>query len=187
MTEPVADVGPPPQPQPEQQPQLPPQTQTGRFGVGLLAAIVAAVIGGIIWAVITVTSNYRIGVVAVGIGVLVGLAIDRFGGGDRRLPAAGAVIALLGCLLGDLFADAHINAKYFGRSIFNEFGRPHELWNYYTNHFRAFDAVFYAIAAYEGYQFGRRGVRRAQAAEAAALMPAPAPEPSTPSDTSIAP
>jgi hypothetical protein len=153
----------------------PPQPPAGRFGLGLVAAIVAAVIGAIIWAVITVTSDYRIGVVAVGIGVLVGLAIDRFGGGDRRLPIAGAVIALLG----DLFADAHVIASIRHVSIFNELSRRHELWTLYTDRFKAFDAVFYAIAAYEGYQFARRGVRRAEAAGAAA-GDQPPPEPTTP-------
>ena len=203
MTEPVADVAPQPQPQPEPLPLPQPdplplaQPPAGRFGLGLLAAIVAAVVGGIIWAVITVTSDYRIGVVAVGIGVLVGLAIDRFGGGDRRLPIAGAVIALLGCLLGDLIADAHIIGKQAQIGTFAMFGHPHLLWLYYKHAFRAFDAVFYAIAAYEAYQFARRGIRRAQAGAAAspapapapvpAPAPAPAPEPATPGDSSIAP
>lgn len=180
MTEPSPEVAapeaaPPPAPPP------PPQAPAGGFAFGLATAIVAAVVGAVIWAVITVTSDYRIGVVAVGIGVLVGLAIDRFGGGDRRLPYAAAVIALLGCLLGDLFADAHIFGKLHG-GTFSEFGRPHELWSFYTDRFRAFDAVFYAIAAYEGFQFGRRGVRRA---EAAAAPPQP-PDPATPDDSAVA-
>ena len=204
MTEPPPEVAAPDLAAAEAAPPPPPpRPPSGGFALGLVTAIVAAVVGGIIWAVITVTSDYRIGVVAVGIGVLVGLAIDRFGGGDRRLPIAGAVLALLGCLLGDLFADAHIIARVRDASIFNEFGRPHELWSFYTDRFRAFDAVFYAIAAYEGFQFGRRGVRRAQAAGAppeppASEPPAPQPpapqppateppDPATPDDSPVAP
>lgn len=143
----------------------------GSFGKGLAAAIVAAVVGAIAWAIITVTTNYRIGLVAVGIGFLVGIAIERLGGGDRRLPIAGAVIALIGCVLGDLFADAHTIAKDLHVGIFDVFQHPHALWSVYTHAFRAFDAVFYAIAAYEGFQFGRRGVLRAQAAAAAHQPP----------------
>jgi len=152
VTQPVPAVAPPPK---------------GGFGTGLAAALVAALVGAIAWAIITVASNYRIGLVAVGIGFLVGLAIERFGGGDRRLPVAGAVIALLGCVLGDLFADAHVIARDLGIGIFDVFQHPHGLWNVYTHAFKAFDGIFYAIAAYEGFRFGRRGVVRAQAAAAA--------------------
>jgi hypothetical protein len=156
VTEPVPAVAPPP---------------AGSFGRGLAAAFAAAIVGAIVWAIITVTSDYRIGVVAVGIGFLVGLAIERFGGGDRRLPIAGAVIALLGCLLGDLFAEAHIIARDLHLGIFDVFQHPHALWDVYTHTFRIFDAVFYAIAAYEGFRFGQRGVQRATAAAAANQPP----------------
>ena len=186
MTEPTPEVATPELTASEVAPRdvvSPPKPPAGGFAVGLLAAIAAAVVGAIIWAVITVTTDYRIGVVAVGIGVLVGLAIDRFGGGDRRLPAAGAVITLIGCALGELFADAHIYGQPYGRGTFGELGRPHELWSIYTHRFAAFNAVFYAIGAYEAFQFGRRGVRRFQAATAAAP---PAPPPATPDDSAIA-
>lgn len=156
MTEPIPAVAPAP---------------AGGFGKGLAAAVGAAIVGAILWAVITVTSDYRIGVVAVGIGFLVGLAVERFGGGDARLPVIAALIALLGCLLGDLLADAHIIAKDLRIGTFDVLQHPHGLWNVYTHTFRAFDAVFYAIAGYEGYRFGRRGVLRAQAARVANQPP----------------
>ena len=156
MTEPIPGVAPPP---------------AGSFGKGLAVAVVAAIVGAVVWALITVESNYHVGLGAVGIGFLVGLAIERFGGGDRRLPVAGAVIALLGCLLGDLFADAHIIASGMHIGLFDVLRHPRMPWSYYTQTFRAFDLVFYAIAAYEGFQFGRRGVLRAQAAAAADQPP----------------
>jgi hypothetical protein len=156
VTEPVPAVAPPP---------------GGSFGKGIAVALVAALAGAIGWAIITATSGYRIGLVAVGIGFLVGFAIERFGGGDPKLPVAGAVIALLGCLLGDLFADAHVIAKNSHLGIVDEIRHPHDVWSAYTHAFRAFDAVFYAIAAYEGFRFGRRGVLRAQAAVASHQPP----------------
>jgi hypothetical protein len=84
---------------------------TGSFEKGIGAALLAALIGAIGWAVITVITDYRIGFVAVGIGYLVGAAIERYGGGDARLPVIGAVVALAGCVLGDLLAEAHIIAR----------------------------------------------------------------------------
>jgi hypothetical protein len=174
VTEPIPAVAPAPQ---------------GSFGRGLAAAIGAAIAGAIGWAIITVVSDYRIGFVAVGIGFLVGLAIERFGGGDVRLPIAGAVIAVLGCVLGDLFIAAHVLAKAGSQSVTSvPLG---DVWSAYTTLFRAFDGVFYAIAAYEGFRFGQRGVLRARAARAAHQPPsievpgagpgeAPAPPPPPP-------
>jgi hypothetical protein len=145
------------------------------FGRGVGAALVAAFIGAVAWAVITDVTNYRIGFVAVGIGFLVGLATERYGGGDPRLPVPAAVIALLGCLLGDLFATAFIISSDLHDSIGTVLQGPHLIWRVYTDAFRPFDFVFYAIAAYEGFRFAQRGVLRARAARAVATAQAGAP------------
>jgi hypothetical protein len=154
MTEPVVS------------PERPATVPSGSFGNGLGAAVGAAVVGAIGWAVITTITNYRIGFAAVGIGFLVGLAIERFGGGDPRLPVLGAVVALLGCVAGDLLADAYLVSKDLHISLGTVLSQPHNLWRVYTHSFRFLDAVFYAIAAYEGFRFGARGVARARAAQA---------------------
>jgi len=119
------------------------------------------------WAVITSVTNYRIGFVAVGVGFLVGMAIERFGGGDARLPVIGAIVALIGCVLGDMLADAHLVSRDVHIPLTTVLSHPHALWRVYTAEFRFLDAVFYAIAAYEGFRFGARGVMRARAARAA--------------------
>jgi hypothetical protein len=157
VTEPVPAVAPPPR---------------GGFGPGLALAFVAAILGALAGALIIVTTNHRIGLVPVGIGFLVGVAIERFGGGDRRLPFAGAVIALLGCLLGDLFADTHILGRDAHLSSFDVVQHHlHAVWRFYTDSFGVFEGVFYAIAAWAGFGFAQRGVRRAQAAAAANQPP----------------
>ena len=50
--------------------------------LGGLAGLAAAIIGAIIWAVVTVTAKYQIGWMAVGVGVLVGFAL-RIGKGGK--------------------------------------------------------------------------------------------------------
>jgi hypothetical protein len=151
---------------------------TKGFGRGLSAALAAAALGGIGWAVLTGLTNYKIGFAAIGIGLLVGLAVERFGGGDGRLPIVGAIAALLGCLFGDVLADAHILASQFHISIFTVLRdlshHPRNYVDLYQAGFKAFDLVFYAIAGYEGYKLSLRGVLRARAAAApvAPLEPA---------------
>jgi hypothetical protein len=72
--------------------------------MALAAGFAAALVGGILWAVITVVTNYQIGFMAVGVGLLVGYAVRYFGKGiDPIFGVAGAVLALLGCLLGNFF------------------------------------------------------------------------------------
>jgi hypothetical protein len=68
---------------------------------GLVAGIVAAFVGGAVWAVIVVVSNYEIGVMATGIGLLAGFATVRFAGA-KGLPLQVIAVgsALLGILVG---------------------------------------------------------------------------------------
>jgi hypothetical protein len=156
VTEPIDAVAPPP---------------AGRFGKGLAAGVAAALVGAVVGALITVNTNHRIGLVYVGIGVLVGVALERLGGGDRRLPYAGVLLALVGCALADLAADAHILGRTLHVSTFEIAKHPRLPWKFYTDGFRVFDGIFYAIAAFEGFWFARRGAQRAKVAAAADQPP----------------
>jgi hypothetical protein len=68
---------------------------------GLVAGIVAAFVGGTLWALIVAVTDYEIGIMATGIGLLAGFATVRFAGAKGlplQLIAVGA--ALLGIILG---------------------------------------------------------------------------------------
>ena len=161
----------------------------GSAGTGLAAAFGAAVVGGLVWALITITTNYKIGLVAVGIGLLVGKAVEQFGGGDARLPIPATLLALVGCAIGDLFSEIHLVAQAANLSDMKVLGDllspPSDLWRLFRDSFRAMDLVFYAIAAYEGFRFAQVGVAkaqyaRAQAAAAAQATQSPAMAPAQP-------
>ena len=64
--------------------------------------VIAAVVGAFIWDKITYYTNYQIGLVAAGVGFLVGLAVSMGAGGKSgtSLQVMGAVLAGLGILLG---------------------------------------------------------------------------------------
>jgi signal peptidase I len=85
----------------------PPQTpvttdESGSTGLALLAGLVAAIVGGTAWGLISKYTDYEVGVVAWGIGFLAGFAVARAAGGRRSpdLQAIAIVTALLGVLLG---------------------------------------------------------------------------------------
>ena len=138
----------------------------GGFGIGLAAALGAALVGALIWSLITITTDYKIGFAAIGIGLLVGKAVEHLGGGDARLPIPAALIALLGCVVGDLFTDVHFLAQAFDLSdatvAKDVVTSPDIAWRLYKAGFEAMDLVFYAIAAYEGFRFAQVGVHKAR-------------------------
>src|SRR4051812_41890305 len=130
-----------------------PAAVRGNAGTGLAAAFGATIVGALLWSILTVTTDYKIGFAAIGIGLLVGKAVEHVGGGDARLPVPAALIALLGCVMGDLFTDIHFLARaadlsdgHVARLVLSS---PSDAWHLYKAGFEAMDLVFYAIAAYE--------------------------------------
>ena len=72
----------------------------------VLAGLLAAIAGGIVWALIVVKFNYEIGFAAVGIGVLAGFAVVFATRGRKGLPLQVTVVlaSALGIVLGKYFS-----------------------------------------------------------------------------------
>ena len=129
------------------------KTENQNFLFGILAGVVAAVIGAVIWAVITVTTNYQIGWMAVGVGFLVGYAIKIFGKGvDPVFGISGAVIALLGCVAGNLLTVVIIGSNQEQVGVLTVLTRltPGIVVDLLKETFQPMDLLFYGIAVYEG-------------------------------------
>jgi hypothetical protein len=123
--------------------------------LALVAGVVAAAVGAALWAVITVTTGWQIGWMAVGVGFLVGFAVRKLGNGKTLVfGILGAVLALAGCLAGNLLSVvgfiAHESASQFfaalstltlddAVSLMIETASP-------------IDLFFYAFAVYEGFR-----------------------------------
>jgi hypothetical protein len=131
------------------------------FVGALLVGAVAAAAGGVIWAAITVATKMQIGLVAIGIGLLVGFAVRAVGKSSRpAFGVIGAVFALLGCVLGNLLSACAFIAMQGGVSptemALKVLSSPQTATMVLEETFDAMDLLFYAIAAYEGFKFGRR-------------------------------
>lgn len=81
-------------------------TQDTGLGKGIGFAVAAALVGALAWAGLTIVTNLQIGFAAIGIGLLVGFAVKASGARHPALPIIAGVVALLGCLLGDVLSDA---------------------------------------------------------------------------------
>jgi hypothetical protein len=75
------------------------------LGRGVIAGSTLALVGAILWGTITVITEYQIGYMAIGIGAMVGYGIRTFGKGlDQIFGMTGAIVSLVGCMLGNFLS-----------------------------------------------------------------------------------
>jgi len=129
------------------------------YPMALISGIVVGLIGAIIWAIITVATEYQIGYMAIAIGAGVGYTMRYFGKGiDQIFGITGAIIAVLSCLFGNFFSVIGFTANaeaigYLKTLTLFDYSRLIPL---ITDTFNFMDFLFYGFAAYEGYKFAFR-------------------------------
>jgi hypothetical protein len=87
----------------------------------LAGGLVAAVVGGLGWGLIVILTDYEVGFVAWGIGLLAGFLVVRFAGGRKGAPlqVIAIVASLVGIVLGKYVAYVYL-AKEAVREEFGE-------------------------------------------------------------------
>ncbi len=129
--------------------------------MGIAGGLVAALIGAIIWGFISSLTGFQIGWMAIGIGFLVGYAVKIFGkGSEISFGFAGAVLALLGCLAGNVFAMVAMVADHEGLAFFDLFSRLDlsSALALLSEGFGPLDLLFYGVALYFGYKHSFYGL-----------------------------
>jgi hypothetical protein len=134
-----------------------PTNLAGAIGAGALAAVA----GAVVWAVITVTTKYQIGFMAVGVDFLVGWAVQSAGrSGAAVLGYVGAALALAGCVLGNLLSASGFPAAGRDLQLLDVVAKvllqPAVAIRLLEATFSPMDVLFYAIAVYEGYKLARK-------------------------------
>ncbi len=126
---------------------------------GILAGLGAAILGACLWAVITVLTGYQIGWMAVGVGFLVGFANRTFGRGvDKTFGYCGALLAFVGCVLGNLLSVCIMIGNQTETSSLTVLSslNPGTAIDLILATFQPMDILFYGLALYEGYKFSFR-------------------------------
>lgn len=129
------------------------------LGLGIAGGAAAAAIGAGAWAMVTVFTHYQIGWMAVGVGFLVGVAVRTLGKGvDRVFGVVGSVLALLGCLAGNLLAACGMVAQQESLSFLDILSQLNTqiIQDLMVATFTPMDLLFYGIAVYEGYKLSFR-------------------------------
>ena len=125
---------------------------------GVLYAVIACIVGAAAWGLISVSTGYQIGYMAIGIGFLVGFAMRQGKGIRSVFGIIGATLALLSCVLGDFFSIIGYIAKDYDMSYTDVlFGADYaEIFSLMTENLASMTILFYGFAVYEGYKFSFR-------------------------------
>ena len=129
--------------------------------MAIVGGLLAAMVGAMIWAAITVAANFQIGWMAVGVGILVGGAVRMMGHGlERPYGYLGAVMSIFGCLLGNFLSVCMIVAQQEGLSpgVVLTHINPTTIPDLMIATFHPMDVLFYIIAVCEGYHFSFRKI-----------------------------
>ena len=125
------------------------------LALGAIAGIVGMVVGTAIWVGVTVTTNFQIGYMAVGVGLFVGLAMRLGRGYSQSFSVIGAVLALLGCALGNLLTGC----VFLSRELHTTFGKVvsrldvQMVGDIMGAMFSPMDILFYVLAAMAGWKY----------------------------------
>lgn len=128
---------------------------------GILAGLGMGVAGAIVWGIITITTGFQIGYLALAIGAAVGFTIRKTGKGiDPIFGYWGAGIALFSVMLGNFFSAmgflaGSVGLGYAETLLRFDYGY---LLAIMQETFSPMDLVFYGIAVYEGYKFSFREI-----------------------------
>jgi len=131
------------------------------FLMGITGGLLCAAIGAVLWAVITILTEYQIGYMALGVGFLAGLGVKTLGRGvDPKFQYAGAVLALAGCLAGNLMVVIVFGSLQTGISITTILSRltPAVVVELYRATFNVMDLLFYGLAITIGYRYSVRTI-----------------------------
>jgi len=129
--------------------------------LGLIAGFATAIAGAMIWAAITVATEYQIAYMAIGLGFIVGFAVRLAGKGiDQIFGISAAILAIFGCLLGNLLSIIGFAAKGEGLGYFEAISLIDfsVIPTIMIESFNPMDILFYGIAIYAGYKYAFRQI-----------------------------
>jgi len=126
------------------------------LALGLIGGIVAMLVGAALWGFLTFITEIQISWMAIGLGFLVGFAVNKLGKGNTMIYGIiGAGLSLLGCMLGNLFFYSGVLAREYDVPFFNVLInlslQPDIIIEIFIEAFEIMDMLFYLIAIYVGF------------------------------------
>lgn len=138
------------------------------FPLAIFGGLLATLTGAVIWGGITAITQYQIGWMAIGVGVLVGFTVRFLGKGIEPIYGiAGGLLSLLGCFLGNYFAILMMVASAENISFLGLLSSIPliTIGKVMTESFHMMDVLFYGLAVFTGYSYAFREVTSADLPE----------------------
>lgn len=124
----------------------------------VLLGVIACIVGAVVWGLVSFSTGYQIGYMAIGIGFLVGIAMRQGKGVTPVFGIIGAALSLLSCVMGDFFSIIGFVSKEYEVSFMNALtGIDYKsVASLMMENLASMTIVFYGIALYEGYKLSFR-------------------------------
>ncbi|MFI8926495.1 hypothetical protein ACIG3E_02260 [Streptomyces sp. NPDC053474] len=137
-----------------------PAPHRGNPGLGIVVAVVTALVAAGVYGAIIGATEHEIGWAAVGVGFVVGLAAGKVGGSHPALGVVSAALSLGAVYFGQLIGEAMIAADKtpwtFSEIFIDHFDLLQEAWKKDAD---AMTFVFFAIAAVAAFGGAQRAAR----------------------------
>jgi hypothetical protein len=137
------------------------------LSLGIVGGLLGAVIAAFLWAAITAATHFQIGYMALAVGFIVGFGVRTLGRGiDRSFGYVGAVLSLLGCVVGNLAAAIVTVSQYAKVPILTILAKltPQLALSLWQDGFQVMDLFFYGFAVYSGYRYAFRRLTESEIA-----------------------
>jgi hypothetical protein len=135
-------------------PFAPPAPARNNLGLGLVTAVVTALVAAFLYGVIAGAIEREIGYLAVGVGFLVGFAASKVGGQNPVLPVVSAVLAVGAVYLGQLVGISIIFSELAHQSasslFFDRFDALTKAWSDAADFKTYLFLLLGAVAAFGG-------------------------------------
>ncbi len=125
---------------------------------GLIAGLIAAILCAVGWAAFTISTGMQFGLIAIAVGMVVGIAV-RYGGNgwESKFGVMAAVLAFAGCVVGNYLSIVAMIAQTEEGVGYVEvmLGLGFEgAWVMMVEFFDIMDILFYGIAVSSAYRMG---------------------------------
>jgi hypothetical protein len=117
--------------------------------MGIVGGIIGGGVGAALWAVITLVTDFQIGWMAIGVGFLTGLGVRTLGKGREPVYGIiGAVLALIGCVIGNLVVILIVATREVPGFAFT----INDYIEILTSSANPMDLLFYGLALFAGFR-----------------------------------
>lgn len=126
------------------------------LSAAIIFGTIASVLSAILWTVFTLVTGFQLGIMALAVGAIVGFTVRFTGKGiSKKFGVIGALLSLIGCLLGNILSLTQLVAVYNNLNFWDLLFSLNlkTMFLMLVDWFDPVDIVFYSIAVYEGFRF----------------------------------